>query len=315
MFRPILATILLIALTRTVAAPAAQIAAQPSERGVTVKIDGQLFTEYLTQSGTKPVLWPILGPTGKPMTRAWPMETSGKETKDHVHQRSLWFTHGNVNGVDFWAELPAGKTGIIRHRQFVKIQSGPEAVIITRNDWQSPTGTKVCEDERALTFGTDGPTRWIDFQITLKATAGPIRFGDTKEGTLGIRVAEPLRVESKQGGHIINSRGQVDGRTWGQPAEWVDYYGPLNGQTVGIAILNHPSSFRFPTGWHVRTYGLFAANPFAQKEFSGKTDSKDTSYTLPAGEEMTLRYRFLFHVGDPKQGKVAEAFTAYGKKQ
>ncbi|MGD0900006.1 MAG: PmoA family protein [Thermoguttaceae bacterium] len=292
--------------------PAAEVTAERSENGVTVKIDGQLFTEYLVRSGTKPILWPILGPGGIPMTRTVPMEKGAGRTSDHPHHRSLWFTHGSVNGVDFWAESGA-KVGSIEHREFVKVQSGPQAVIIARNDWLGPGRKRICKDERTLTFGTDGPTRWIDVAIVVTATDGPVTFGDTKEGSFGIRVPDTMRVDAKQGGRIVNSRGQTDTAAWGKPAEWVDYHGPVDGQTLGIAVLNHPTSFRFPTGWHVRTYGLFAANPFAQQSFQGKGESAE-GYTLAAGKTLALRWRVLLHRGDEKEGKVAEAFAAYAKQ-
>ena len=154
---------------------AAEVTAQRSEHGATVKIDGSPFTEYIIQSGTKPILWPILGPTGKPLTRDYPMEKDTKETKDHVHHRSLWFAHGNVNGIDFWDEKPGGHDQrTIVHRKFVKIASGPQAEIVTENDWLGPAGKKVCEDQRRLTFGTWGDARWIDFDITLRASEGPV---------------------------------------------------------------------------------------------------------------------------------------------
>jgi hypothetical protein len=289
---------------------AAEITAQRSDHGVTVKIDGQPFTEYIIQSGSKPILWPIIGPTGKPLTRAYPMQKGTNETKDHVHQRSLWFTHGNVSGVDFWGETSTdGKTV---HRKFVKIESGTQAEIVAENDWMSHGGKKVCEDRRRLVFGTRGDARWIDFDIALRATDGAVTFGDTKEGTFGLRVAESLRVDSKQGGQIINNLGQVNAAAWGKQADWVDYHGPISGETVGIAIFNHPSSFRYPTGWHVRTYGLFAANPFAQRSFAGK-EGESLSYTLPGGKEIVLRYRVFLHRGDEKQGEVAAAFAEYAK--
>ena len=298
---------------------AAEITAERSPHGVIVQIDGQPFTEYLTQSGTKPVLWPIIGPTGKPMTRPWPIEGKPQLSKDHPHHRSLWFSHGSVNGIDFWTEPPLNKkrtgpakTGSIVHRDFTKIKSGPVAEIVATDDWLSPQGKKVCEDVRGLVFGTEGGTRWIDYTITIRASEGPVKFGDTKEGAFGLRVPDSIRVDSKKGGQIVNSRGQTDGDAWGKPAEWVDYHGPLDGQTVGIAILNHPGSFRYPARWHVRTYGLFAANPFADHEFDGDT-SHPVSYTLPQGKELVLRYRILLHRGDEKQGRVAEAFAEYAK--
>jgi hypothetical protein len=289
----------------------AEVTARPSDHGVIVEIDGQPFTEYLVRSGSKPILWPILGPTGKRMTRDYPMEKGSKEATDHPHHRSLWFTHGEVNGIDFWTESSSNKTGSVVHRKFDKIESGPQARIEAEDDWISPAGKKVCEDRRILTFGTRGDARWIDFDITLRASEGPVVFGDTKEGTFGFRVPQSIRVDTKQGGKIINSAGQTNGAAWGQPADWVDYHGPLGGETVGIAIFDHPSSFRHPTGWHVRTYGLFAANPFAKEGFDGK--SVKAPYTLPKDGELTLRYRVFLHRGDEKEGKVAEAYAEYAK--
>ena len=180
------------------AASAADVTVEKTDRGAAVKVNGQPFTEYLTRSGSKPILWPVIGPTGARMTRNWPMEegVTGEADHDHVHQRSLWFTHGSVNGIDFWSE---GK-GIIEQREVVKLESGPPAVIVTRNDWLSPDGSKlILQDERAMTFGADADSRWIDFDITLKATAGPVVFGDTKEGSFGARVASSMRVAVEAG--------------------------------------------------------------------------------------------------------------------
>lgn len=288
----------------------AEVTLEKSPEGVIVKADGQPFTEYITKKGTKPVLWPIIGPTGKRVTRNWPMDETvpGEKDRDHIHQKSMWFTHGAVNGTDFWTE---GK-GRIEHKEFVKIDNGPPATIVTRNDWLSPDGSKVeCEDERTLTFGADKDQRWIDFDVKIKAVNGPVVFGDTKEGSFGVRVASSMRVDSKQGGHIVNSDGKTDAAAWGKPAAWVDYYGPVEDEQNGIAILNHPSSYGFPSHWHVRTYGLFAANPFGLSDFT--YGAKKGEYTLPAGETLHLRYRVLLHKGDEKVGKVADAFAEYAK--
>jgi hypothetical protein len=287
-----------------------EISAERSKNGAVVKIDGQLFTEYWTQSGNKPILWPILGPTGKPMTRDYPMRSHGDETKDHPHHRSLWFTHGEVNGVNFW--LDQGNVGQIKHLEFTKVAGGKPATIAARHAWLAPDGKKIGEDDLTLHFDTDGRARWIDFDITIHATDGPMRFGDTKEGTFGVRVADSMRVDAKRGGRIVNSQGQTDGDAWGKPASWVDYHGPIDGQVVGIAIFNHPGSFRYPTYWHVRTYGLFAANPFGLHDFTGDKKANG-AYELPAGKSMTLRYRIFFHRGDEREGKVAEAFASYSR--
>ncbi len=309
MFRSI-AVMVALSILRLPSGVAADVTLEKTPQGVSVKADGKPFADYLVKSGSKPIVWPVIGPTGKRMTRNWPLENGvpGETDRDHVHQRSLWFTHGDVNGIDFWSE---GK-GRIEHREFVKVDSGPPAVIVTRNDWLSPDGSKLqLQDERTHTFGADADHRWIDFEVVLRATNGPVVFGDTKEGSFGVRVASSMRVDSKQGGKIVNSEGQANAAAWGKPAAWVDYYGPVEGETLGIAILNHPKSFRFPTHWHVRTYGLFAANPFGLSDFTA--GASKGQYTLPAGETLTLRYRVLLHNGDEKQGDVAAAYEEFSK--
>jgi len=299
----------IVSLFSLASAFAAELTVEDTPGGVAVKIDGQPFAEYLTKSGSKSIVWPIYGPTGKLMTRSWPMDdkVASEKDRDHIHQRSLWFTHGDVNGIDFWSE---GK-GRIEHREFVKKTGGEEAVIVTKNDWVSPDGKKVLEDERTFTFGGDKDARWIDVDIALTATEGPVVFGDTKEGSFGVRVPSSVRVETLKGGKIVNSDGKQNLAAWGKPAAWVDYHGPIDDETLGIAILNHPSSFRYPTHWHVRTYGLFAANPFGLADFTNGKEKGE--YTLPKGAGLRLRYRVLLHKGDEREGRVAEAFSAFAQ--
>ena len=301
---------------------AAEVNAKLSEDGrrVTVTVDGQPFAEYLTKSGTKPIVWPIVGPSGKRMTREYPMAAKGKhERADHIHHRSIWFTYGDVDGLNFWSEQfqskeQKEKAGEIKHREFVKIESGKQALIVTRNDWcKRVGGRKILEDQTSLTFGCDDTGRWIDYVITLKAGERPVRFGDTKEGGFGIRVAAPLKPDAKLGGLLVNSNGEKNKDTWGKAADWVDYSGPIDGEMVGVAMMNHPSSFRYPTRWHARNYGLCAANPFGLSYFVGK--GKDGTCTIPSGGSITLRYRVFFHKGDAKAAKVGEAFSAYAKTQ
>lgn len=286
---------------------------------VTVNLDGKLFTEYLTKVGTKPILWPIIGPTGAAMTRAYPMQELPGEKHDHPHQRSLWFTHGDVNGIDFWSEpisykagkMPSEKRfGAIVHREFLAVESRDgTAMIRTANDWVDAQDKKQCEDVRSVTFRTEGDARIIDFDITLKATPGSVTFGDTKEGAFGIRIPTSMDVDSKQGGQIVNSEGQKDKDAWGKPARWVDYHGPVEGEQVGIAVLNHPISFRYPTPWHVRTYGLFAGNPFGLHDFDPQI--KTGAVTLEPGQTLALSYRVILHRGDEKSADVQAAFDRY----
>ncbi|CAN5905960.1 hypothetical protein BH23PLA1_BH23PLA1_22980 [soil metagenome] len=282
---------------------------------VQVSIGGEPFTVYRTREGTKPYLYPVIGPTGKPMTRAFPMEEVEGEERDHPHQRSFWFTHGDVNGYDFWASDPLNRPSP-RHGRIVEtekrtVSSGSAVgVLRTCNDWLTGEGEKLCEDERTIRFYDTEEGRIVDFDITIKATNGPVTFGDTKEGTFGIRIASSMDVKRKQGGRITNAEGITDGDAWGKASPWVDYTGPIDGQTVGVAILNHPESFRHPTTWHVRDYGLFAANPFGYKDF-GQDERGD--HELAEGESITFRYRVIFHKGDTEEASIPNAYKAYAE--
>ena len=280
---------------------------------VTVLLDGQLLTRYVPNSGSKPILWPLMGPSGDAMTRGFPMQTAEDNgTTDHVHHRSLWFGHGDVNGVDFWSEERGA--GSIVHQEYVKLVPGSEPMIVTRNDWLDADGQKVCSDLRAIRFVATEQHRMIDFDITILAGDEPVTFGDTKEGCFAIRVADPIAVDSEQGGAIINSLEVKDKEAWGKAAAWVDFNGPVGEtkQRAGIAVLNHPHSFRFPTYWHVRTYGLFAANVFGLHNFRNLHD-EDGSFELEAGGSFSLHYRVVLHLGDPNDARIPEAFVEYAK--
>jgi hypothetical protein len=254
----------------------------------------------------------VIGPTGKEMTRAWPMRKDNPDEKtDHVHQKSFWFDHGNVNGVDFWGE-EAKIQGKQVHTELVKAEGGKIGTLVTKTEWVGPDGAKILADERTMRFGGDDKSRWIDFDVVVTALADEVTFGDTKEGSFVLRIAESMRTDRKTGGRIITSEGLTDADAWGKPAAWVDYHGPVADETLGIAILNHPSSFRYPSHWHVRTYGLFAANPWGLGDFTGV--KQDGSHKMKKGESLSLRYRVIFHSGDEKQGKIAEAFAEYSKQ-
>ncbi len=282
------------------------------EDAVTVRLNGALFTRYIARGGACPNLWPIIGPGGVEMTRAYPMrEKAEGETHDHPHHRSMWYSHGAVNGVDFWSQ--SRRSGMIRHREFLRVESAPVPLIETKNDWVNDSGEPICSDTRVISFAAEDDRQWIDFDITLfNDTQQPVVFGDTKEGTFALRVAESMTVDAGLGGEIVNSLGTKNDAAWGQQASWVDYHGPIGDNVVGIAVLNHPNSFRFPTFWHVRTYGLLAANVFGIHNFKNSHE-EDGSFTLRPGESISFYYRVILHRGDEQEGRIPESFADYVK--
>lgn len=293
--------------------PAADVTLKDEGGKVRVEIGGQHFTDYLYEGHAKPVLYPVYGPGGEPMTRNHPFIKGVEgEAADHPHHESLWYTHGMVNGVDFWAL--GEKCGKIVQTA-MKLEGN---AIVAENKWTAPGGETVLTDERRVSFGAaDNGGRYIDFEIKLKATEGDVVFGDTKEGSMGIRTNPALRLKpAKDGGpsgHATNSAGDKDKDLWGKNAAWVDYWGKIGDSEVGVAIFDHPKNPRYPTTWHARDYGLVAANPFGindfQKKGKGAGDLK-----IAKGESVTFRYRFLFHPGDAEKGDIANQWKAWAEK-
>lgn len=287
-------------------AGAGEVRLERRDDRVNVAIDGRPFTSYVFAGHRKPILFPVLGPGGTAMTRSWPMvPDAAGEAHDHPHHESIWFTHGSVNGVDFWLSHPQAvrpesrANDRIEHVELVRADGN---TIEARSRWMKADGTVVCTDRRRLVFAGDAHTRTIDSTITIHADHGPVTFGDTKEGAVGLRLPTQLQLRDLHGsrgaaGHCTNSAGDRDADVWGKRARWVDYWGPIDGRTVGVAVLDHPGNLRHPTHWHARDYGLVAANPFGLHDFT-KAASGTGDHTIPAGGSLTLRHLFVFHEGD-----------------
>jgi hypothetical protein len=303
--------------------------ADKSPAGVVVRHDGQPFAEYVIGGTNKPYLFPVYGPTGKQMTRAFPMQEIKGEQTDHYHHRGIWFGHQDINGSDTWTErgtfplLPddqrtgqqktrVARLGAIRHVAFKEVRSdAKQAVIVMENEYLGGDGRKSVTEIRRLTFRVEDGARLIDWDQEFIAQDGNVIFGDEKDAGLSIRVPSSMAVDAGKGGRIVTSTGVTDGNAWSRRAPWVDYSGPVDGETLGVAVLNHPASFRHPTSWHVRTYGLFTANCF------GTLDPKDPNgpHTLKQGEKLVLRHRFVFHKGDGKAADIAAAYERYAREK
>lgn len=321
-----------------VAAPAWAAApgftAEKTAAGVSVKHAGRPFADYVIGTANKAYLFPVYGPTGKAMTRAYPMQKVDGEQFDHYHHRGIWFGHENINGINSWLErgspgngLPDDKLsekqktalakllthlGSVKHRAFREVSADAHrAVIVTENDYLDAKGRKYLTEIRRLTFRVEPGARMIDWDQEFIASEGDAVFGDAKDAGVNIRVPTSMAVDRKQGGRLVISNGATDAAAWGKRGPWADYSGPVDGEIVGVAIFNHPTSFRHPTSWHARTYGLLTANCF------GTLDKADPNgpHTLKKGEKLVLRHRFYLHQGDEKAGGVAAAYARYAQEK
>jgi hypothetical protein len=299
----------------------AQVKITQTKDRISVNIDGKPFTAFFIGPDVrKPYLHPLRSASGKIVTRHYPMEEVQGETRDHPHHRGLWFSHGDVNGIDFWGNEPGQtpKAGLIVLKKVVGIESGAKSGRIRAVfDWVNPAGKPLLTESRTMTFYSDPLLRTIDLDIELKAVE-KVTFGDTKEGTFAIRLASGLEEPDKEipllpkrTGQMVNAEGAVgEADVWGKRSAWVDHFGEVDGEKLGVAILDHPSNPRHPTYWHSRAYGLFAANIFGQHDFE-RDNAKNGSLTLAPGGALRFRYRVIIHPGDPKTAGIAARYAEY----
>lgn len=291
---------------------------------VRIEIGGALFTEYIFGDGaSRPYCYPILSADGTSLTRDFPMRATPGEETDHPHHRALMFAHGDANGIDFWNEdkaggnLPKGRTV---HDGLVETTSGDVGVIRTRNRWLAPDGRLIATDDTFIRFRGDAAARLLDYEVVIHALPdSPLTMGDSKEGTMSIRLAQWMTLPHKYKGqpvtgtgHYLLSTGLRDAEAWGKRADWCTAYAARDGKTYGVAIFDHPQNLRHPTWWMARDYGLFNANPFGQHDFENLRDQPTIgNHTVPAGGSLTMRYRFYFHEGDPAAAGVAARYADY----
>jgi Methane oxygenase PmoA len=305
-----------------------------------VFVDGQLFTSYCYwDSQKKPVLYPLRSSKGTVVTRSFPLAKVAGERTDHPHHVSVWFNYGNINGVDFWNNSggPRGeKMGTVKHRAVNSVKNGKgQAQLDVTMDWIMPDGKKIMQQDETIIFRAANNLRIIDRIITLTAQDQKVVFGDSKEGALGIRVARQLEEPSTKpetftdeegnptkvpvmnnegvAGVYLSSDGKVgEKEAWGLRAKWMTLSGNVKGEDVAIGIFDHPKNPTYPTYWHSRGYGLFAANPFGASAF-GK-GAPVFNYTLQPGEKAAFRFRILVHSGKLTKDQTESLYQQFLKE-
>jgi hypothetical protein len=309
----------------------AQVKITQSSDRISVEIDGKPFTALITGPDVaKPYLYPLRAASGTIVTRRFPLEESPGDSTDHPHHRGLTFGHADLNGFNYWANesFNPGAKGKIVLRKVERAESGAKSgTVQAAFEWLDPKGTPLLSDDRTMTFYSNPTMRIVDFDILLKAIE-TVKFGDTHEGSFGVRVAAWLEelapkyipkasdsaarpTEPKRTGKITNSEGQeTEAQVRGKRAKWADYSGEYKGEKLGIAIFDHPSNPRYPTYWHTRGYGMFAANIFGAHDL-GEEKNHDGSLTLKPGDTLRFRYRVVIHPGDAAKADLAKMYSAY----
>jgi hypothetical protein len=307
---------------------AAPVSVSRGDKKIDIAIDGRPFTTYyFNDVVAKPYLMPLRTASGIVISRDFPVvnaiTSQDKKTPSfEPHQRPLYFGHGDIDGLNFWAEQAFAPYYHNHSREaygrmsLIKVDAvttnGDSATIKASFHLLAPSGRVIAEETQTFTFRGDHHARIVDCDFVVHANHGPVAFGDTKEGTFALRLGPAL---SAPHDHMLNSKGaQGEPAIWGKPADWVEYSGTVSGRPVSVAVFDSPKSFRHPTTWHARAYGLLAANPFGWREFT-KDPTRDGSWTVPEGQSITFRYRVVIDEEKLSPDRLAELYRQYSESQ
>ncbi len=318
-----------------------EVTRKPNEPKVNIFIDNKPFTTFFfTDTLEKPVLYPIYAANGQAVTRGYPLAPRPGEPTDHPHHIGLWFNYESVNSLDFWNNsfaIPDDKKehyGWIKTDAITQTKSGSKGILSYTALWQNIHHTVLVKEATSFVFSAIGTTRIID-RTTTMAAEQDVLFKDVKDGMLGLRVAHELQLpdtatktftddkgnitvvkaDTITTGNYITSEGMQGNAAWGTRATWCMLYGKLGNDTVSIAIIDHPANTGYPTYWHARGYGLFAANPLGQKIFSN--GKQELNFMLPKGKSVTFRYRIVINSGKTRLGvgDVEKMASEFGKSK
>jgi len=311
------------------------------QRRVDVSIDGQPFTSYIWPSKlAKPVLYPLRTAKGTIITRAFPLQQQPGERVDHPHHAGLWLNYESINGIDFWNNSEAikpqdaPKMGTIEQRSIVSAKGGSDqGELEVEADWLTYDKRVLLKEHTRFVFRGRPNSRSVDRITTLQAQGEKVVFADAKDGMLGLRVVRALEAPSDKAevftdasgrtttvakldntgvnGVYLTSEGKKGDAAWGTRGRWCNLSGKIGDEPVTISIFDHPANPGFPTYWHARGYGLFAANPLGQKVFSN--GKEEMNLTLAPNQSVTFRYRILItsEIATPENTEAAyKAFVA-----
>lgn len=275
------------------------------EKSLELHENGKLVTA-LRSDYRVPYLFPLMSASGANIARYWPMDDSHPtEQRDHPHHRGLWLAHGDVSGIDFWHADENTAITVKSHKTSVH----GDVATLTANLLWTNSGNEILSEIRTFTFSKPDPlTLKIEFTAALSTSQDEVVFGDTKEGTFAIRMDRSLRVKGPEAkSQLTDSEGRSGGAVWGKRALWTATHGPDElGQPVVVAIIDHADSFRHPTHWHARDYGLQAANPFGIHDFEKNPNKTIGNHTLAKGESLTLKYTVIIHQGSLDTAKLPQ---------
>jgi len=302
-------SVILILLAASVAA-SSQVKIEVKADRISVEIDGKPFTDlYKGVDANKPYFHPLRSASGKPVTRAFPMEKVAGEDTDHPHQRAMWVGFEHLSGINFWENDPSDthpRTGKIVFGDVIEKHDGASSGGFTISaQWINPEGKAVLDETLGLTFyGQRENLRMFDVDLRLKAKL-LVTFEDHKDGIIGFRLGTAF--DENHGGKAVDAEGvQGTEHLDGIRTSWMNWQADLGGEKVGFVVMDHPANLNHPTSWLAKPMALFFANPFAQRYYD--RSRANGSQTLQPGDEIRLRYRVIIH---PPDFDIAAAYKEY----
>ena len=243
--------------------------------------NGVELTRYHFGPGLhRPFLFPIIGPSGRSLTRMG----HPHDPESHSHHNSVWISHNDVGGVSFWSDRGGGK---IRHKRIIKFEDfGERSSIFTENEWLTNESKVLLLEIRRVTVLLLPDSEWLlIIDMEFKAKDSTVTLGKTPFGMIGVRMAKTIGVNDG-GGRIRNSEGAVNEKeVFWKRARWVDYSGAVTNKNLeGITLFDHPDNPNFPAYFHVRNDG-----------WMGASLTFDGPRKIQPNEPLHLRYGLYVH--------------------
>ncbi len=307
------------------AVPNMQVLPQPYDQASFEHLGRELTRYHFGPQLRRPFWYPIVGPAGRSLTRMnMPSDparsvTPSRQPRDpnrpgdprgHSHQNSVWISHKNVDGIDFWRDSGPIAGQIVHQtcREGLQYQDGPLAAsLLTLNHWNDPQGkTLMIERRRTTVASDDGDSWWMTIDLQFEAPQGDrVILGKTPFGPIGVRMAKTIGV-TDGGGRILNSAGQCnEAEAFRKPARWVDYSGPITSeQTAGITLMDHPANPNHPTPFHVRDNG-----------WMGICLTLDAPMTITPNNPLRLRYGLWVHPFVPDAQKLNQHWQTFASRK
>ena len=250
---------------------------------------------------------PVYTPSGRIVTDDYP--------NDHYHHHGIWFAWTKTqfeNGhPDFWnvgdgtGRIDAGAANIYAARGNVLGAFNSSQSYVTLAGSQPKVALKEEWDVRVYNVGQTSTSRYFVFDITATqecATSEPLKLEEYRYGGMGLRGHRDWKDKGKV--KFLTSEGKTREDGNATRGRWFVMSGPVAGQTVNIAVLDHPQNFRSPQPMRL--------NP--DDPFFNYAPSQLGPFEIKSGDPFVLRYRYIVSDGAPNPDELNRLWNDYANQ-